>query len=1195
MQNLADDPSFIDAIVHEVKSQGLFDQFRKECLADVDTKPAYQNLRQRVESSVNKFLSQQKWIDNIRHKNQLREKLRRNIIESGFLETGVERIVDQVVNPKISSVFHPKVEEIVYNYLGIEKPKPIVNGSGGLEIQTDFLPEDLEAVSPDSDKKSSSTSSDVHPTMEPNVDEEMNESKEHIDDFESPAFEPLETRPPSQTKHDSNDSNASAISGLTSQESVENESNDVPDGAGAPVTIERIADADTNGVDDQPTKTDDAACTPNKASPEIAQNDSQLSQVSSNSRLSIITSSEGVAQLQHQPPKVQANPRLDITEEAQMPNFHENSFEEEGELMDSNDENAVVICGLEPQKSNFDLRLETYDFKGTDRNRYVAVDMEGYSKERSPGGKDSVYEDGNVNNVLNEHQQSPVVPGRYDDYSSHSERSLRICEDSTLEQKNPNTSDQLDNYDSAKTPLNDEHSTESAPDVDKMDASQVEVVNLAAVQQHSTDKEVNKYRHRGRERESDRKYSSSHRQHSSSSRDERRSHGSSKHGNSCSSRKSDHRDRKHENGNSNSNNGSSRRSHEKRKDDDDHYSAHEKPAKRRRSTDRDSSDGAENGKTAKSSGDSKFRSGASVNECTKNVQGAGGGVQDSQDKMNDSLDSSFEGFDEEHLRDEPKKMEKITKALAKSSVKAKLKEVSKVSKKTRKVNNKYPKEADRKPATSMDVFAFSFEKPSRLGKNGELCNEEVPLPCSEVEDKDDQPLFTSLSIDQLEEDVIILEPTELAKVIQANEQQLLEAKSSSSEDNILRSTPLHIPQTNPDDLVTLAIQPVVVDQMLTNGDNMDLELLIGAKRLCGDEDTLEKIQQGLDVAKNKVKKPKIASNFNEARKLMKVRRKIERHEKKKREQAMVLAKRLITENGNASEDDQGIELEFVCDSNRISSRPIISSHVRQKVKLNSTVEEEPDLMYFPEVCQIYATNEKLLEFLKLKTRNIMVPDDFIRSNDQLYSLGATCSKETSSRNIFPVIENEKTITLEMSAPDPDTVDSESSKPSQIRAILNNSDDSMKCDFAIENRKGKSDQKYMNRSPKGTKMESNVDFDNSISSKSITKESLTTDVHSLAEPVEDVHPSAKNASASIRTSKSRRLGLSKPKRSTMHSNSTAILTVDISNVKDIGDEKESPGNNNNGIIKAQRYSSNDLYKPRSLSSRTRNRTSEQMGI
>ena len=34
---------------------------------------------------------------------------------SGFLDTGVERIVDQVVNPKIATIFQPKVEEIVYN------------------------------------------------------------------------------------------------------------------------------------------------------------------------------------------------------------------------------------------------------------------------------------------------------------------------------------------------------------------------------------------------------------------------------------------------------------------------------------------------------------------------------------------------------------------------------------------------------------------------------------------------------------------------------------------------------------------------------------------------------------------------------------------------------------------------------------------------------------------------------------------------------------------------------------------------------------------------------------------------------------------------------------------------------------------------------------------------------------------------
>lgn len=59
-----------------VKSEGLFDQFRRECLADVDTKPAYQNLQHRVESAVSLFLDKQTWSSQL-NKNQLREKLRK--------------------------------------------------------------------------------------------------------------------------------------------------------------------------------------------------------------------------------------------------------------------------------------------------------------------------------------------------------------------------------------------------------------------------------------------------------------------------------------------------------------------------------------------------------------------------------------------------------------------------------------------------------------------------------------------------------------------------------------------------------------------------------------------------------------------------------------------------------------------------------------------------------------------------------------------------------------------------------------------------------------------------------------------------------------------------------------------------------------------------------------------------------------
>lgn len=100
---------------------------------------------------MNSFLSKQSWTPDL-NKNQLRETLRKHIHDAPYLDAGVERIVDQVVNPKVYSVFMPQVEDVVYKFLGIERPKAKEkNGACGLK---DLLPKDLDPVSPESDKNS---------------------------------------------------------------------------------------------------------------------------------------------------------------------------------------------------------------------------------------------------------------------------------------------------------------------------------------------------------------------------------------------------------------------------------------------------------------------------------------------------------------------------------------------------------------------------------------------------------------------------------------------------------------------------------------------------------------------------------------------------------------------------------------------------------------------------------------------------------------------------------------------------------------------------------------------------------------------------------------------------------------------------------------------------------------------------------
>ncbi|XP_027592016.2 biorientation of chromosomes in cell division protein 1-like 1 [Pipra filicauda] len=110
------EPELVSMIVNHLKSQGLFDQFRRDCLADVDTKPAYQNLRQRVDNFVSNHLATHTWSPHL-NKNQLRNNIRQQVLKSGMLESGIDRIISQVVDPKINHTFRPQVEKAVHEFL----------------------------------------------------------------------------------------------------------------------------------------------------------------------------------------------------------------------------------------------------------------------------------------------------------------------------------------------------------------------------------------------------------------------------------------------------------------------------------------------------------------------------------------------------------------------------------------------------------------------------------------------------------------------------------------------------------------------------------------------------------------------------------------------------------------------------------------------------------------------------------------------------------------------------------------------------------------------------------------------------------------------------------------------------------------------------------------------------------------------
>lgn len=184
---------------------------------------------------------------------------------------------------------HSKVEEILYSYVGIAKPIKKEKPNGALEVETDLLPTDLEQVSPD--------------ILEEIKDEEVEEEIVEDDDFESPAFEPIE--PMAVDKNEN--SNLSAISGLTSQDSLENKSD------------------------------------PTVAETEQVQPDTQLSQISS-------TQEQDNSQ-------EEAQEAVPITAMSS----------DDAQMATNLDGKQEVQAAEEPEKSQFDLKKDSIEFTGTER------------------------------------------------------------------------------------------------------------------------------------------------------------------------------------------------------------------------------------------------------------------------------------------------------------------------------------------------------------------------------------------------------------------------------------------------------------------------------------------------------------------------------------------------------------------------------------------------------------------------------------------------------------------------------------------------------------------------------------------------------------------------------------------------------------------------------------------------------------
>lgn len=981
---------------------------------------------------------------------------------------GVERIVDQVVNPKIATIFHPKVEEIVYKYLGIEKttstspstnttPNNNVGASSTknlneyLQVEVNLLPTDLEAVSPDSEKKSVSDMSETVEEIKENEDF-ITESEDKVEDFESPPFERLEglEKDVKEDKKDdkldleimaeilklrdnSNDSNNSKISGLTSQDSVE--SNKLADN----MKIEPLEEIKVEiplpptpvAPPTPPTPPEEPLPPPE---PQDNNNDSQLSQVSSNSRLSIITNSEETADVIS---TTATTPRLDITEEAQMPKFSENSNSVDNVALEK--QNVQTNGEEEKEVKNFDLNKKEYEFTGTERPSFTAADLE--EMETNNGKSETSLADdtssqsndikikieekmdiSEINVVKTEDEAATETTEPKTDDSKNliteitsikseacstaspkgdikMEVDLKIDNEKKIEVSRTEekvNSDSSDNKDLIKT--EDKSPIEVKPEELIAPMSTVstskEKEKTSERSRHNSSSSNSKYRDKDKKKSSSSSSSSRHHSTSSSSKDNDKSN-SKKHSSSSSSSSS-------RNPKTSEKSGSSKTDDRR---DNKHRSSYEKDRDRHKRSERDREKDKERDRDRDREKDrDKERDKEKDRDRTKDRDRE----KDRDKNKSHSHSSSKSKKDKDSSSNSPlpitptgsdkKKDEKIIDDHSSSR--------EKHNRKRRSTDRDSNEGGGTQPGTNSKQIKTDALVSSAMNTKDKSVSENSNSNSNNT-NNNTSPATASLDSGSIKSPKSNIRVEEYPKMIIPT-----------------------LPETSPDDFITLATPPIIVDQMLTSGgETLNIEQLITHKNNLTNalkhsdshpaSRTLEKIEEALELARTtKVKRPKFASNMAEARKLMKVRKKIERDEKKRMERAMAIFKNCINNNNEFPRaslnvtNDQGFELEFACDNADNKSGPIISSpynsvHIPKLMipKLFENDNEndddmEKDLHYFPEKGSLYNTN---VDFLKYA-------DEYIKKNAALmpelsnkHSLGKKWNIKTFK---FKIAQNE---------------------------------------------------------------------------------------------------------------------------------------------------------------------------------------------